>query len=230
MKKNILPNIITLVFLIQISCKSSNFQLLTDNTRYKNLSDNEKTNIINSDYLFKIDKSNLNYRYRILPYIESKDKYINKDDLQDSFKFIATYDSNLFDKLTYYNFDNSIIIDQYHNVLIDLRYQIKDIPSESIYPTAIIMLEQGKILKNSTSFIGVKLRIFIRLSIFDKFGNELAYCQKKLFNPIYSNEFLSKNIVQDNSPFLTNLNENLKTIDNFALSQKIKSCETELFK
>ncbi len=200
-------------------------------TRSKDIDfpDNELTEFHKTNYIEILNKSNLNLRYRYLPYIESTFEKIKIKDFQEKINIISTYDQNLFEILLRNNFEINSIINQYYTVSLDLRYEIKIDQEEFFFPTIIIMIGQEKIRPTRTSFIGVGLKISIRYSIFDKSGDEVAYCQKIISNFVYSNEFLSKIILEENSPFIKDLNEYKLENNNSILSQKIKSCEQELF-
>ena len=194
------------------------------------LTENELTKINKTDYLSVLELSNLNYRYRFLTYVESKYEKINIKDFKESIYIISSYDKKLFEDLSTHNFDQTNIIDQYYNVSLDLRYTIKDKIEEAYFPTLIIMVGQGKIWPRTTSFNGVGIKILIRLSIFDKSGDEIAYCQKRIFVNGFSNEFLSRFVLMENSPFLSDLSRFNQEDKNSIFSEKIKACEQELFK
>ncbi|MCW7494782.1 hypothetical protein ND861_19100 [Leptospira sp. 2 VSF19] len=194
-----------------------------------NFTDNEKTVVFNNDSLKEIRNSNLNLRYRVLPYIESKNETINVNDLVDSYNILISYDQNLFNKLDSYNFKIIPFSDQYHKVNLDLRYKINSNTDEKYFPTVILMVQHGKIWPGLTSFKGVGLKIFIRFTIFNRNGEELAFCQKKLIKSIFSNDFFDQFIISNNSPFLTDLNNSIYNNSNeFMIFNIIRECKKEL--
>lgn len=232
-KKNVkkskdLRTVILFLYLL-IHCINSERVYENRKNRHIFLTENEMTRIENSDYKLNSNVKEFNFRYRFLPYIEASDQNIVINDLQKEFKMIATYDSTLFKKLDKTGFLHSNIIDQYYNVSIDLRYNLNRDSNEKYLPTIIFMIGQGKILQHRTSFNGVELKLFLRLSIFDKSGIELAYCQKKVITNTFSNEFLSKYILEENSPFLNDLNDSLRKVNYSLINEKINSCRMELF-
>ncbi|MCG6150357.1 hypothetical protein LFX15_18825 [Leptospira levettii] len=227
-KSKDLRKLILFLYLL-IHCINSEREYENRKDRHINLTKNEMTRVEKPDYKLNLNVKEFNFRFRFLPYIESSYQNIVINDLQEEFKMIATYDSTLFKKLDETGFPHSNIIDQYYNVSIDLRYKLNGDSKEKYLPTIIFMIEQGKILQGRTSFNGVGLKIFLRFSIFDRSGNELAYCQKKVIANTFSNEFLSKFVLEENSPFLNDLNDSLRKVNYSLINEKINYCKMELF-
>ncbi len=192
--------------------------------------DNQRTVIFNQFYLDFLEQTNLNLRFRFIPYIESSTENLNVKHFQNSLEMIFSSNPHLFSKLEKNKFHYKTLIDQYHIVDIDLRYSNKTIENELFYPTVIFMIEGRKLHRGLTSFIGVGLKIFLRFSIFDRLGEEIAYCQKRMNNNIFSNDFLLNIILEEKSPFLTNLNDPNEFKTDTFMKQKINECIEELFK
>jgi len=176
-----------------------------------------------------LNKNQMNLRFRYLPYIQPSSKNIPLTDLIDTFKIVISDDDSVLKKLTKENFKHILLIDQYHLAEIDLRYKINYIQDETLFPTIILMIEEGKFNRSITSFRGVKLKIFLRFSIFSLSGTEIAYCQKAIFPHIFSNDFIENVILNKDSPFITNLADFDSNNLNPILKNKIQKCKDELF-
>ncbi|XDD41746.1 hypothetical protein AB3N58_10530 [Leptospira sp. WS60.C2] len=221
-------SIIIITILITLNCHQRSEVNRLNRKQIIDSNENEKTEILNIGYQDKTPFSNSNLRFRFLPYIESKNESINTSDLLNSYNFLVSYDQNLFYKLESKKFEIIPFMDQYHKVELDLRYDIYAEFEEKFYPTLIFMIQHGNVWPGITSFKGVGLKILIRLSIFDKSGNEIAFCQKKLFDSIFSNDFFENHILMENSPFFKNLNDENFNFNNSPIFRKISECKKEL--
>ncbi|MCZ8155012.1 MAG: hypothetical protein O9264_02760 [Leptospira sp.] len=218
---------LTIIFILQCS-----FPLKELSKREEKIksTDNQWTVIFNNFYQDFLEQEDLNLRFRFLPYIESSSEKIRINHFQDNIDLVFSSNSLLFDKLDKNNFKYKNLTDQYHVVDLELRYSSKLKKEELFYPTIIFMIESKKINQKITSFNGVGLNLFIRFSIFQRSGEEAAYCQKRLNSNIFSNDFLLNIILEDNSPFLKNLNDPNEFKNDTFIKQKIKECKEELFK
>jgi hypothetical protein len=191
--------------------------------------ENEITESLKKEDKSVLLKNQMNLRFRFLPYIQPSYKNIPPTDLIDTFKIVISNDDSLLKKLTKENFHNILLIDQYHLAEIDLRYKINYIEDETLFPTIILMIEEGKFNRSITSFRGVKLKILLRFSIFSIGGTEIAYCQKAIFPHTFSNDFIENVIINKDSPFISNLADFDSNNLNPILKNKILKCRDELF-
>jgi hypothetical protein len=189
---------------------------------------NEKTLILKNDYQKFKNSSVTNFRYRFLPYIESKNEIIKSDNFMNSYNFLLSYDQNLFNKINNHGFKIIPFLDQYHKVELDLRYNLSNQIGEEYFPTIILMIQHGNVWPGLTSFKGVGLKILLRMSVFEKNGNEIAYCQKNVFDSIFSNDFFENHVINENSPFVSNLNVDFDKFSMSPIFRKILDCKKEL--
>jgi hypothetical protein len=229
MQKNKIKKILFLFILI-LNCLERRSEVNYTGIELVNLGINEITVIRSNEYLSNLKNSDLHFRFRFLPYIESKYEKIKINDFIQNYQIMVSYNEELFKLFHRHNFTIQKAIDQYHKVDLNLRYNIKTNENEEFFPTIILMIQQGKPWPGTTSFIGVGLLIYLRLSIFNIHGNEIAYCQKQLFRSIFSNYFFEDYVLPDGSPFLTDLNQ-LTYSDNINqnyIEKKIHECRKEL--
>jgi len=214
-----------------LSCVNS-FELTNDQF-YLNQStyryDNEGTVFYDKSYLNSALKDKFNFRYRFLPFLLAKYEKTPIKELTTKHKIIIHYDQNLFLNLKKNNFEFNLISDPFYTVDFDLRYSNINLESEEYFPTIILMFNSTKFHHRITTSKGMRLFIILRFSIFTIDGKEIAYCQKHLFQNVFSNYFFSDYILQEYSPFLTDLNVlNINNNQN-ELYLKINECKTELF-
>ena len=201
------------------------FQRKQSEYRYEN----EETFILEKSYQTSLSKQNLNFRYRILPYLIAKYKSIPIDDLTTNYKIVIHYDKELFQKLHQNKFETTLLTDPFYTVNLDLRYSKQKFELETFFPVIILMFNSTKINYHITTSQGMQIFVIMRLSILNSEGNEIAYCQKHLFQNVFSNDFFSEFILQKNSPFLTKLSNYTSLEKENVFLSKINQCKNELF-
>ncbi|GBF52137.1 hypothetical protein LPTSP4_36750 [Leptospira ryugenii] len=221
-----------LLFIIsEISCIQSfelaqdQFNLKQANFRYQN----EATIIYDKSYLNSDLKKNLYFRYRFLPFLIPYYESIPIYELTSSHKVIIHYDEELFKKLKNQNFNVNLVEDPFYTSELNLFYTNPENSDEVYFPTIILMINSTTFHHRLTTSRGMRLFIIMRFSIFTRSGEEVAFCQKHLFQNIFSNDFFLDYILLDNSPFLKDLNGFNYTNNDNIIYLKINECKKELF-